>query len=156
MAVRFLVDFMLGKLARELRILGFDTEYLSYNKIINKTPLEILQTAQKENRILLTRTRKLKDYPAVLFIESDNVGKQVIQVLDYFKLHNEIKPGSRCLLCNNELTPIPKEVVKNRVPYYVYKTQSDFVFCTQCQKIYWPGSHYLDMQNRIKAYLSSK
>ncbi|MCX7757675.1 MAG: Mut7-C RNAse domain-containing protein [candidate division WOR-3 bacterium] len=156
MSIKFLADFMLGKLARELRILGFDTEYLAYDKLTDKTPFGALKIAQNENRILLTRNKKLKNSPQVFFIESEIVQEQVIQVLTHFKLHKDIKLGSRCLICNSLLNPIPKETVKGRVPYYIYKTQNEFVFCARCQKIYWAGSHYLDMQNRLKKYCLPK
>jgi uncharacterized protein with PIN domain len=154
MPARFLVDFMLGKLARELRMLGFDTHYLSYDKLQNRNPLEIIKIALKEQRILLTRNQKLKNYPQVFFIESDKTSHQVTAVLNHFQLRAYAQPGSRCLECNDLLQPASKENLKGKVPYYIYKTQNEFYRCPTCQKIYWPGTHYTDMKKRIEKYLS--
>ncbi|MCX7785892.1 MAG: Mut7-C RNAse domain-containing protein [candidate division WOR-3 bacterium] len=146
--MKFLVDFMLGKLARELRMLGFDVKYIQPN-----SPLVLLQIAKTENRTILSRNTKLKDYPEVLFIESEIPHEQIKRVLKQFNLEKEIRPFSRCIVCNELLQSIDKPEVKGRVPFFVFQTQKDFSVCPQCQKIYWRGSHWKNMQQRIKKIL---
>ena len=141
---------MLGKLARELRLLGIDCAYQKepdYEAILSK--------AKKEDRILLTRNTKLRNKESVIFIESEKVAEQVIQVLNTFP-DLVINPMSRCLNCNAALVESDKESVKLKVPFYVYQTQERFYACPDCGKIYWRGTHYEDMKNRVNRYLKKK
>lgn len=146
--MKFLVDFMLGKLARELRMLGFDVKYAKPD-----SPLVLLQIAKTENRIILSRNTKLKEYPEVFFIESEIPQEQVKSVLNRFNLESEIKPFSRCLECGELLQSMDKSEVKGRVPFFVFQNHDDFSICINCQKIYWRGSHLKNMQQRIKKIL---
>jgi len=140
MEVKFLVDFMLGRLCKWLRILGFDATYFnSLNKNI------IIYQSLKEGRIILTRDQRISKNKAlkILLINSDNYEKQIQQVLQELNLKVEIeKMFTRCCLCNTILEPIAKDKVKNEVPSFVYQTQENFSFCSNCQKIYWPGTHW--------------
>jgi uncharacterized protein with PIN domain len=156
MPIKFLVDFMLGKLAKELRILGFDVRYLKPQAVSSYNPLTLLRIGQSEQRIILTRNTKLKDYSGVLFITSEKTDEQIAQVTEYYKLNNEVKPFSRCLVCNEILKPIPKSEVKGKVPFYIFQTQNKFSWCENCNKIYWAGTHLKDMQKRIKGIKRKK
>ncbi|HCJ65749.1 MAG TPA: hypothetical protein DHV62_00080 [Elusimicrobia bacterium] len=146
MEPKFLVDFMLGRLCKWLRIFGFDTEYFtSLNKNI------IVYQSLKEGRILLTRDQRVSKNKAlkVLLIDSDNYEKQIQQVLKELNLKvDPEKMFTRCCLCNTLLEPIEKEKVKDKVPSFVYQTQENFSFCFTCQKIYWPGTHWDSMRNK--------
>ncbi len=146
--MKFLVDFMLGKLARDLRILGFDVKYIQPT-----SPLVLIQIAKMESRIIITRNTKLKNYPEVFFIDSEIPQNQVKIVLKQFNLERNIRPFSRCLNCGALLHPLSKSEVKGRVPFFVYENQEEFSICPQCQKIYWPGSHHKNMLQRIKKML---
>ncbi|MEO0092556.1 MAG: Mut7-C RNAse domain-containing protein [candidate division WOR-3 bacterium] len=146
--MKFLVDFMLGKLARELRMLGFDAKYIKPDN-----PLVLLQIAKTENRIILSRNTKLKDYPEVFFIESEIPQEQVKSIINRFNLEKEIRPFSRCLECGELLQSIDKSEVKGRVPFFVFQNHDDFSICSKCQKIYWKGSHLKNMQQKIKKIL---
>jgi len=150
MPIKFLVDFMLGKLAKQLRILGFDTEYIKPQASNNYNPLSLIKIAQHQERILLTRNTKLKDYSCVLFIESEKTKDQIRQIVNHFKIDKEIKAFSRCIVCNELLTPISKPAVKGKVPFYIFQTKDEFSFCPKCNKIYWQGSHLKDMQKRVR------
>jgi hypothetical protein len=152
MIIKFLVDFMLGKLARELRVLGFDTVYVQSVIFQNKNPVTLLNLAKEQDRVILTRNIKLKDYSEVFFITSEKINDQVNQVVRQFKLIKEIKPFIRCIICNEVLVSITKDEVKNKVPFYIFQTQNKFVHCPKCKRIYWAGSHLEDMQKRTRKF----
>lgn len=140
MEVKFLVDFMLGRLCKWLRILGYDAAY--FNSLNKNT---IIYQSLKEGRILLTRDHRLSKNKAlkVLLVDSDNYEKQIQQVLKELNLKvDPEKMFTRCCLCNTILEPINKEKVKDKVPPFVYQTQKNFSYCSTCQKIYWPGTHW--------------
>jgi len=145
--LRLLGDFMLGKLARELRLLGIDC---AYQKEANSE--QTLKKAKNGQRILLTRNTKLKDKESVFFIESEKVAEQVQQVLEAFP-NLAFNPMTRCLDCNAVLVEREKESIKSEVPFYVYRTQERFYCCPDCGKIYWRGTHYEDMKKRVSKYL---
>ncbi len=146
---RFLVDVMLGSLAKWLRILGYNTAY--DNRIEKK---EIIERCLLENRIVLTRDtsliphRRLRHY---LFIQSNHLGEQVREVLNF--LGDQVLPGkllTRCIECNAFLESVSRERVQRQVPSYVYKTHSRFKRCPECQKIYWSGTHREHILNRLE------
>jgi uncharacterized protein with PIN domain len=130
---------MLGKLARKLRILGFDTLY--YSQISEEEVLE-----KSEGRILLTRDKELYRVASskgfeVYYVDHDDWREQLRKVLIDFNLIHSIKPFTRCVECNAVLVRVNPEEVKGKVPEYVYKTSSEFRMCPNCKKIYWKGTH---------------
>ncbi len=141
---------MLGKLARELRLLGVDCAY-------KKEPdsIQALRIAKSEARILLTRNTRLKGKESVFFIESEIASEQVQQILNAFS-NLELIPMSRCLKCNTLLIEREKASVKLKVPFYVYKTHDRFYACPNCNKIYWRGTHYEDIMKRVNQYLNKE
>ena len=143
---------MVGKLARWLRILGYDVSYS--NRYGDE---EIIQIALEEDRIILTRdTGLLKRNPAVrcLLIESGNLDEQARQVLRSFST-GSFNLFSRCLECNRELEPADKESVFERVPPYVYLTQDQFAVCPDCQRVYWAGTHTGHARKRVRSWFES-
>jgi uncharacterized protein with PIN domain len=129
---------MLGKLARWLRIIGYDTLYDS-----SISDDEIISRSIKEDRIILTRDTllvKRRGVSRYLFIESDHIKEQFRQVVDAYGLSIDYL-FNRCLHCNTSIKPVDKEKVKKQVPPYVFKTQSWFARCPSCGKIYWQGTH---------------
>lgn len=130
---------MLGKLAKKLRILGFDTLY--YNEIEEDDILKL-----SKDRILFTRDKLLerkakKQGIEVFYIKSDKWRSQLKAVNNRFSIEKYAKPFTRCSECNGELVHMDKEKVKGEVPEYVYKTVDDFKVCKNCGKVYWKGSH---------------
>src|SRR5207249_4800471 len=126
---RFIADVMVGRLARWLRILGFDVLYSN-----RYTDDEITRIALAENRIVLTRDRGIKapvGPHSLIFIEQDGLDSQIVQVLQTVG-PCEFHPFSRCLECNDALAAVDKEVVFERVPPYVYLTQEQFAECPSC------------------------
>lgn len=145
--MKFVVDCMLGKLAKWLKVLGFDATF--YNKIEDSV---LIDKARKEGRILLTRDTGIIGKAQnihTLFIESENWQDQVAQVLDEFNLWTKVKPYSRCVECNAPLKPIPKRKARNLVTSFVYKNAKKFAVCPQCGRVYWQGTHYKDMESKI-------
>ena len=148
--VKFIADVMVGKLARWLRILGFD---VAYSNAFSDD--EIVRLAEAENRIVLTRDtglvsrRKLKRF---LFVLSDHYQEQVRQVLRAFDL-KEFRIFSRCLECNAPLSDVDKELVFERIPAYVYLTQERFAACPSCNRVYWHGTHTEVMLKRVLSVL---
>ncbi len=138
---------MLGKLARELRLLGIDCAYQQ-----QPDSTQTLKMARSDTRILLTRNTKLKGKESVIFIESEKAADQLKQIFNTFP-DLKLNPMSRCLKCNAPLIECEKASVKLKVPFYVYQTQTRFYSCPECGKIYWRGTHYEDMKQRINRYL---
>jgi len=138
---KFIVDFMLGRLAKWLRIFGYDTIYADRSR-----PENLILTSLKENRVLLTRKTSLSRKSAwkLVLIKSDKFMEQAAQVIKELKLPvSENDFFTRCTSCNAALTKVAnKESIKVRVPEYVYKTNSIFSACPSCGKIYWAGTHY--------------
>ncbi|HAH20681.1 MAG: hypothetical protein A2Y00_04720 [Omnitrophica WOR_2 bacterium GWF2_43_52] len=137
--MKFIVTKELGRLAKWLKILGFDTEYHAENKE-GSLSLRALQ----EDRIVLTRNSHWGAHSGIrtLYIKSDSVYAQIQQVLSELSFAaDETQMFTRCILCNEALSVIEKEKVKDKVPEYVFKSQENFVNCPRCQKIYWQGSH---------------
>ena len=138
-AVKFIVDVMLGRLARWLRILGYDTLYDSHF-----TDDDLFFKAHQEKRILLTRDGDLarRMNPDFCFFISENfVRDQVKKVVKQFNLNIEDYIFTRCTLCNNLIREIPKKQADGRVPAFVYHSVGKFYYCDRCDKIYWSGSH---------------
>lgn len=147
--MRFIVDEMLGKLARWLRILGYDTLFLSPT-----TDSLLVIRALKEQRIILTRDTRLverKYMPRYVLIKSDDCNEQLKEVIKELGLKPDPnKRFSRCLICNTEIQPISRQEVKTRVPEYTYRTHEEFLWCSCCNRIYWSGTHIQNVEEKIE------
>jgi uncharacterized protein len=149
--IKLVVDCMLGKLAKWLRILGFDTLFFS-----KAEDDDLIEIARRENRVLLTRdtgivekAKKIK----VVFIQSENWKSQVKQVLDELNLREQIKAYSRCIECNVPLKSISRKQAKNLVAPFVFERSPSFSLCPQCGRVFWPGTHHSDMNFKIEDIL---
>ena len=143
----FIADVMVGKLARWLRVLGFDVLYS--NKYEDD---EIIPISDTEGRLILTRDVQLaarRPGTQSLFIESGDYKEQVRQVVQSLNL-KEFKALSRCLECNARLEGVDKEAAFDRVPPFVYLTQERFARCPNCDRIYWRGTHTQEMLKQIR------
>jgi uncharacterized protein with PIN domain len=145
--LKFAADRMLGRLAKWLRILGQDVIYGPH-----LTGYGLIRAARAENRMILTRDRRLKKKqpPEFLFIESDHYREQIRQVVDACGLRIGESTFTRCLECNSVLQPRPKEMVEKIVPPYVFSTQEKFSWCAQCRRVYWPATHHQKMLEELK------
>ena len=139
--VRFIADCMLGKLAKWLRMLGYDTSYVT-----DADDDELVRIAVREDRMLLTRDRRLCDRRMVrsrcVFVDWGTTKQQVRQVIQELDLEVDRDAlFTRCAVCNGEIAPVSKLDVEDRVPPYVYQTQAEFGYCAGCERIYWRGTH---------------
>jgi uncharacterized protein len=136
---QFIADAMLGRLARWLRFLGFDTVYFPGIK-----DSSLIRMAREQDRTILTRdTRlvKIKGLMKYLLIASDDPFQQLIETISAFKLKH-FQLLSRCVTCNGNLEEIEdKSMVIDSVPEYVFLHYDIFRKCTDCGKIYWEGTH---------------
>ncbi len=150
--LRFAAENTLGKLARWLRTLGFDTLYLA-----RPDPEGLLRLAGRD-RLLLTRTRRLAArLPAgrALLIEPDAPREQVRQVIRQLGIPRaRVRLFSRCLRCNTAVEPMSREAAAGRVPDYVWQTQASFSTCPDCGRIYWAGSHLRRAQEIVEAFFA--
>jgi len=154
--MKFAVDCMLGKLAKWLKILGFDSQFFSYIE-----DDDLLKVAAQEERVLLTRDTGLIQYAAktdvqALFIDHEDWRKQLTQVLDAFILRDKIKPYSRCVECNQALKKISRDKAKNLVTPFVLETASGFALCPLCHRAYWQGTHHQEMDSMIEQLLENE
>jgi uncharacterized protein with PIN domain len=146
--VRFVIDSHLGKLARHLRLLGFDCTYKNFFP-----DNEIVDVAQQERRIILTRDIGLLKHKRVqwgYWLKATDPNQQLKEVVKRYQLHSQIKPFSRCLECNGKIKRIAKNKVIDQLPQAVRENYTRFYLCRLCQKIYWQGSHYEKLLKIIK------
>ncbi len=140
---RFILDVHLGKLARRLRLLGFDARYANYY-----VDREIIEIAAAEQRIVLTRDRGLLKNRQVTrgyWLRSQQPREQVEEVLARFDLASLVRPFTRCLECNAEIAAVEKEAIAGQLMPNTGKFYRQFYRCQGCGKIYWEGSHYRKM-----------
>jgi len=142
-----LLDGMLGRLARWLRLLGYDAAYDR-----EASDHALVRRARAESRVLLTRDRRLAARQGVqaLLIISEHLDEQVHQVRQALGPPPD-PPLSRCPACNTPLLPTAREAVRDRVPPYVWRRQREFRLCPGCHRVYWPGTHV----ERIQATLET-
>jgi uncharacterized protein with PIN domain len=137
----FIADKTLGKLAKWLRILGYDTVYWRSDDLGG-----LLRRALEEGRSLITKDTKLyqgKGSVRALLIREDNPFLQLREVVRHFRIPlTKEKLFSRCLTCNAPLEAVAPEEVREEVPDYIYHTHHEFSRCPSCRKVYWAGSHY--------------
>ena len=154
MTPEFAADRTLGKLAKWLRLMGFDTIYEG------DATGSGFQAAVGQKRILLTRMRRLRDTSAAaetIFIESDDPRRQVREVISHLKLdHSVLEPFTRCLRCNEKLERIERADAYGQVPDYIWETQTDFSKCACCGRIFWPGSHVHRSRRQLARLFSAE
>lgn len=143
--MRFLCDAMLGRLNHWLRLLGYDTVYSKAGDH------ELARLARAEGRILLTRDSQLAERRGIqsLLIVTDDPQDQLQQVVRAFNLTRS-QAFSRCPTCNTPLVPIARSAVKDRVPPYVFQRHTSFQECPTCRKVYWRGSHWQRIRDRLE------
>lgn len=141
---RLLVDAMLGRLARWLRLLGFDAEYWREG-----SDEELIAAAAQQGRIIVTRDRALAGRHGLraLYVTSETLEEQIEEVRA--RLGPGAAPFSRCSECNGELVDLDRSSAEGRVPPYVWRTQAVFRECSRCGRIYWKGTHWPALLERV-------
>lgn len=143
----FISDVNLGKLARLLRMCGFDTLYNnSYDDHY------IARLAAGSGRIVLTRDRRLLKYNDIIYgywLRSDDPHKQLKEVLDRYSIYESINEFKRCIRCNGFINKVDKETISDILEPLTKKYYNEFYRCDSCRQIYWKGSHYEKMKNYL-------
>jgi uncharacterized protein with PIN domain len=137
---------MLMRLARWLRLLGADV--LTDASL---TGADLLKVARREHRVLITRDKRLRTAPDVIFVETNSFRDQLREVILRLGLEAHAIAFTRCSQCNHLLLPVARELVLRRVPPYVFASHDRFSECEGCGRIYWPETH----PARIRALLDS-
>jgi uncharacterized protein len=151
---RFVVDVNLGRLARLLRVLGFDAWWSS-----DADDQCLVDIGLEQQRILLTRDRALLKRRVVthgLFVHSDNPEEQTLEVLRRLDLGQRLAPLTRCVRCNGTLVAVAKDEVIDRLEPLTRRYYDDFSRCDECGRIYWRGSHHarlVDLVQRLREQL---
>jgi len=151
---RFILDNHLGRLTAYLRMSGFDCLYRN-----DYADEELAETAQREDRILLSRDRRLLMRKAVLHgycLRSLDSLEQLTEVVQRFELTRQIKPFHRCLRCNHALESVAKETILDRLEPLTQLYFDEFQICPACKQIYWKGSHYERMEKLIEQIIKDK
>ncbi len=141
---RFVADHMLGSLAKWLRMIGYDTVY---DKSLDDKA--IAAAARADSRFILTRDKELAKEPGAMLVEDDLLDGQLSAVRAKFGLSFD-ESAIRCTACNGELAELPKEQAKESVPEGAFAANDKFWKCAGCGKVYWRGSHWLGIMERLK------
>ncbi|MBI5440503.1 MAG: Mut7-C RNAse domain-containing protein [Deltaproteobacteria bacterium] len=152
-APRFLVDAMLGNVARDLRLLGYDAEFAP-----EVDDAVLLRRAQAEGRVLVTRDRALAlRARGVLcsLVRSGEPAEQTVEVLAALGAWRPPGVLSRCTQCNTRLKALTPEEARDRVPDHVANTIRSYLHCPGCGRVYWHGSHGESLQRRLRRLLEA-
>ena len=147
--MRFLADSMLGRLAKWLRIMGYDTLYQSYY------PPAVIDQFVKEGLLLLSRHKITADkYTSALLLHGNSVGEQLAELKQKVSLTpNRLNWFTRCLICNTFLKEVPASQAKENLPEYIYfQNISGIRLCPSCGRYYWPGSHRARMVHQLEKW----
>jgi hypothetical protein len=135
--------------------MGYDTVFFN-----GTSDSHLVATALAEGRVILSRDRQIMKRRVItsgqlkaILIQDDKPELQMRQVIDALSLDSQSRPFTLCLECNQVLAERDKEEVKELVPPYVYQTQSQFMQCPACHRIYWRGTHWQAMSKRLKKFI---
>jgi uncharacterized protein with PIN domain len=156
--IKFIVDNNVGKLAKWLRIMGYDALLFS-----GEDDGTMVKMSLAQNRVILTKDNQIMKRRLVtggrlkaILIEDDDVKAQVRQIVKALNLDYHFKPFSICLECNQRLLKKDKEEVRELVPTYVFKTQSLYMECPSCHRLYWRGTHWQAMTRELEKAARAK
>lgn len=148
----------MGKLAKWLRMMGFDSLFFT-----GEYDSDMVKRALAEDRVILTRDTEIMERRVVrngrlkaILIESEVPFTQMRQVLNILDVKGQIKPFTLCLECNEPLVEKAPEDVESRVPPYVFKTQTQYMECPVCHRVYWRGTHWEAMIKKLEALADYK
>ncbi|MFC1965512.1 Mut7-C RNAse domain-containing protein [Chloroflexota bacterium] len=155
--VKFIVDSNVGKLAKWLRMMGYDALFFD-----GGDDAQLVATALDEDRVMLTRDTQVMRRGVVttgrlkaVFIQSDRPELQIRQVMGNLNLDCQPRPFTVCLECNQPLAERSKQQVQDLVPPYVFKTQNQYMECPACHRIYWRGTHWQAMTRKLEEFTGS-
>ena len=157
--MKFLIDAMLGKLARFLRMFGFDTIYANdLEEFFELSPVpdhKLIDYAKKNERIIITKDLPLHKIfkERSVHLKGEGIYNYLNQLNKTLNLNFNFKiKQARCSICNSKLKKVKnKDFIKDLVLEETFKHHDEFYQCLnpQCKKIYWEGSHILDIKSRL-------
>ncbi len=147
----------MGKLAKWLRMMGYDSLFFD-----GSDDSKMVARALAEGRVILTRDTEIMKRRVInsgrlkaILINSEEPEQQIRQLIDTLDLKRQFRPFTLCLECNQPLVQRSPEEVKDRVPPYVYRTQSQYMECSACHRIYWRGTHWKAMTRKMEKFTDS-
>jgi len=154
METKFIVDNNVGKLAKWLRMMGYDTLFFD-----GSNDASMIAAAVSDGRVILTRDTQIMKRRLItsgqlkaVLVKSDNPELQMHQVIGRLNLDCQFRPFALCLECNQPLVERSKEQVKDRLPPYVFRTQDQYMECPACHRIYWRGTHWQAMTKKLDRF----
>lgn len=153
---RFVLDVHLRSLARRLRLMGFDVDYKE-----DRDDRELAKISEEQNRILLTRDRRLlmhKNVSRGIIIRNTGTSEQLCEVLERLDLRSMCRPFSRCIACNGIIHPLDLNspgyaAAEEKIPSGVRDWCREYFICDNCHKIYWKGSHYEKLKAMVEKFI---
>ncbi|MFC1903935.1 Mut7-C RNAse domain-containing protein [Chloroflexota bacterium] len=152
---KFIVDSNVGKLAKWLRMMGYDAVFFN-----GSDDSHLVAQALTEDRIILTRDTQIMKRGVItsgrlkaILINDDKPESQIRQVIATLNLNCHFRPLTLCLECNQPLENRRKDQLKDRVPPYVFKTQDQYMECPACHRIYWRGTHWQAMTQKLNKFV---
>jgi uncharacterized protein with PIN domain len=155
--LRFIVDHNVGKLARWLRMMGFDSRFFN-----GRDDAQMVALALAEDRVLLTRDTEIMKRRVIargrlkaVLIDSEEPEQQMQQLMSALDLNSHLRPFTLCLECNQPLVERRRGEVRDRVPPYVYATQTHYMECPACHRLYWRGTHWARMSRKLNDFMNA-
>jgi len=152
--LKFTSNHNVGKLGRWLRMIGYDTVFFD-----GRDDAHLVAIALAESRLILTRDTQIiqrgiitSERLKAILINSDEPEAQIRQVIDTLNLDCQFRPFAICLECNQTLEEMGQEEIKGRVPPYVFRTQSQYMECPTCHRVYWKGTHWVTMTQTLNKF----
>lgn len=145
-SLKFIADCHLGRLAKYLRILGYDTLYFPHIE-----DNDLIELSNKEDRIILTRDKELSKRKKVnaFYLLSTDIHEQLQVLFTHFSLSKKAHAFPRCTICNTSIHTVAKEEIIHLLPEGVKKNFEYFEQCPTCGRIYWHGDHYRNMMSLL-------
>lgn len=144
---RLYVDAMLGKLAKWLRLAGYDVAFWR-----DGSDEALMAAAREQGRLILTKDHALAGRRGVkaLLLNSDGLDNQIREARGALAQRGPVpEPFTRCAECNAPLVDLPHTDAEGLVPPYVWHTQAEFRRCTGCGRVYWKGTHWPSVEGRL-------
>lgn len=155
---KFIIDTNVGKLAKWLRMMGYDA--LLFNE---KDDGRMVKIALSQARVIITRDSEFMKRRVIttgrvkaFLVTGDNPELQMQTVINALQLEEEYKPFTRCLECNSQLTNRERGEIKPAVPPRVFEMQDQYMECPTCHRIFWRGTHWQSMNNKLRDFISSQ
>ena len=150
----FAADRTVGRLAKWLRALGYDTVLF-----MEEPDRQTLHRLAEEGRLVLTRDTRLGGrFPSLVMIvlAEDRVEDQLVRLVRRGLIRpDRDRAFTRCMVCNELLAPLDREEAAGLVPEYVFNSQPTFFSCPGCGRVYWPGTHLRRMTERLEQLAAS-